>query len=59
MSITSLVGYFGDVGVKPDITGISGKKVVLRIEKRFNRLERILARLFRTERNKETVGYQK
>ena len=26
-------GYFGDVGVKPDITGISGRKVVLRIEK--------------------------
>ena len=43
-------GYFGDVGVKPDIIGISGRKVVLRIEKRFNRLERILAKLFRAPR---------
>ena len=35
------------------------ERVVLRIEKRFNRLERILARLFALlERNKETVGYQ-
>ena len=40
-------GYYGDIGVKPDIKGISGKKVILRIQKKFNRFEKILARLFR------------
>ena len=43
-------GYFGEVGVKPDQANISGKKVVLRIEKRFNRVEKILAKLFRAPR---------
>ena len=40
-------GYFGDIGVKPDINGISGRKVVLRIQKKFNRFEKLLAKLFR------------
>lgn len=40
-------GYFGDIGTKPDIDDISGKMVILRIEKRFNRFERLLAKLFR------------
>ena len=31
----------------PGIKDISGKKVVLRIEKKFNRLEKLLAKLFR------------
>ncbi|DAC56849.1 MAG TPA: hypothetical protein HA354_06495 [Candidatus Poseidoniaceae archaeon] len=43
-------GHFGDVGVKPDINGISGKKVVLRIEKKFTRFEKLLAKLFRAPR---------
>ena len=43
-------GFFGDIGVKPDIDGISGRKVVLRIEKKFNRFEKLLARLFRAPR---------
>ena len=40
-------GYFGDVGIKPNIENISGMKIMLRIEKRFNRFERILAKLFK------------
>ena len=40
-------GYYGSIGVKPDIKGISGRKVILRIQKRFNRFERILAKIFR------------
>ena len=43
-------GYYGDIGIKPDIKGISGKKVILRIQKKFNRFEKILAKLFRAPR---------
>ena len=43
-------GYFGDIGVKPELNNISGRKVILRIEKRFNRFERILAKMFRAPR---------
>ena len=43
-------GYYGDEGVHPSIRGINGKSVVLRIEKRFNRIERIMAKLFRAPR---------
>ena len=27
-------GYYGDIGIQPDIKGISGKKVILRIQKK-------------------------
>lgn len=40
-------GFYGEVGVRPDLVEISGKSVVLRIEKRFNRIEKIMAKLFR------------
>ena len=43
-------GYYGEIGIQPDIKGISGKKVILRIQKRFNRFEKILAKLFRAPR---------
>lgn len=43
-------GYYGDIGVKPELKHISGRKVILRIEKRFNRFEKILAKLFRAPR---------
>ena len=26
-------GYYGEIGIQPDIKGISGKKVILRIQK--------------------------
>ena len=40
-------GHYGEIGVHPNLPKISGKKVVLRIEKRFNKFERILAKLFK------------
>ncbi len=40
-------GLFGDIGLDPEINNISGRKVILRIEKRFNRLENLLAKIFR------------
>ena len=40
-------GLFGDIGLDPEINNISGRKVILRIEKRFNRLEKLLAKIFR------------
>ena len=40
-------GLFGEIGLDPEISNISGRKVILRIEKRFNRLEKVLARIFR------------
>ena len=43
-------GYYGGEGVHPSIRGINGKSVVLRIEKRFNRIERLMAKLFRAPR---------
>jgi hypothetical protein len=43
-------GRFGTVGAHPDVPGVTGKRVILRIEKRFNRFERVLARLFRAPR---------
>ena len=33
-------GYYGDIGVEPELKNISGRKVILRIEKRFNRFEK-------------------
>ena len=43
-------GFYGNIGIHPSIDGINGKSVVLRIEKRFNRIERIMAKLFRAPR---------
>ncbi len=43
-------GRFGEAKSHPDLPGVTGRKVILRIEKRFNRFERILARLFRAPR---------
>ena len=40
-------GYIGQAGSHPNIKGITGRKVVLRIQKRFNRLEKILAKILK------------
>lgn len=40
-------GHYGEIGAHPNLPKISGKKVVLRIEKRFNRFERVLAKIFK------------
>jgi len=39
--------YRGDAGVHPEIEGITGRQVVLLIEKKFTRFERLLARLLK------------
>lgn len=41
---------YGEPGRHPTVPGVTGRKVILRIEKRFSRFERILARLFRAPR---------
>ena len=43
-------GRYGEAGPHPDLDGVSGRRIILRIEKRFNRFERLLARLFRAPR---------
>ena len=42
-----MVGLFGEIGLDPGIRNIAGRKVILRIEKKFNRFEKMLAKLFR------------
>ena len=39
--------YRGDAGVHPEIEGITGRQVVLLIEKRFTRFEKLLARILK------------
>ena len=39
--------YRGEPGLHPDIEGITGKEVVLLIEKKFTRFERILAKFMK------------
>ena len=39
--------YRGDAGIHPDIDGVTGKQVVLLIEKRFTRFEKILAKILK------------
>jgi hypothetical protein len=39
--------YRGDAGVHPEIEGITGRQVVLLIEKKFTRFERLLARILK------------
>ena len=41
---------YGEPERHPTLPGITGRKVILRIEKRFGRLERLLARMFRAPR---------
>ena len=40
-------GWKGDVGKRCDVEAHTGRHVVLRIEKRFNRFERLLAKILR------------
>ena len=39
--------YRGDAGIHPEIEGITGRQVVLLIEKRFTRFERLLAKILK------------
>lgn len=39
--------YRGEPGLHPDIDGVTGKEVVLLIQKRFTRFEKILAKLMK------------
>ena len=39
--------YRGDPGLHPEIDGVTGKEVVLLIQKRFTRFEKILAKLMK------------
>ena len=41
---------FGEPERHPNLAGVTGRKVILRIEKRFNRFERMLAKIFRAPR---------
>ena len=43
-------GNIGEIGAHPDIDGVTGRKVVLRIEKRFTRIEKLMARILRAPR---------
>jgi len=39
--------YRGEAGIHPEIEGVTGKSVVLVIEKKFTKFERILAKILR------------
>ena len=39
--------YRGEAGIHPEIEGVTGKSVVLVIEKRFTKFERLLAKILR------------
>ena len=39
--------YRGDAGLHPNIDGVTGKEVVILIQKRFTRFEKILAKLMK------------
>ncbi len=39
--------YRGDAGLHPDIDGVTGREVVLLIQKRFTRFEKMLAKLMK------------
>ena len=43
-------GRYGEAAKHADVPGVTGRRVILRIPKKFTRLERILARLFRAPR---------
>jgi len=40
-------GRYGEIGPHPEGTGISGRKIVIRIEKKFKRIESIFAKILR------------
>jgi len=40
-------GNIGEIGAHPNVSGVTGRKVVLRIEKRFSRIEKFMARILR------------
>ena len=40
-------GYKGESGVHPDVKGVTGRRIILRIEKRFTRIERLMAKILR------------
>ena len=43
-------GRYGESEKHPNVPGVTGRRVILRIPKKFTRFERILARLFRAPR---------
>ena len=42
--------YRGEAGIHPEIEGVTGKSVVLVIEKKFTKFERLLAKILRAPR---------
>ena len=40
-------GRYGEIGPHPEGTGISGRKIVIRIEKKFKKIESIFAKILR------------
>jgi len=50
--------YQGEVGLHPELEGVTGRNVVFSIEKRFTKFERILAKILRAPRMvKRTMHY--
>ncbi len=50
--------YQGEVGIHPELEGVTGRNVVFSIEKRFTKFERILARILRAPKMvKRTMHY--
>ena len=50
--------YQGEVGIHPELEGVTGRNVVFSIEKRFTKFERILAKILRAPRMvKRTMHY--
>ena len=43
-------GRYGEASKHPDVPGVTGRKVILRIPKKFSKFERFLARIFRAPR---------
>ena len=51
--------YRGDAGIHPDIEGVTGKQVVLLIEKRFTRFEKILAKKSKVKQRKDDKQFKR
>ena len=50
--------YQGEVGIHPELEGVTGRNVVFSIEKRFTKFERILAKILRAPKMvKRTMHY--
>ena len=43
--------YRGEAGIHPEIEGVTGKSVVLVIEKKFTKFERLLAKILRAPKS--------